>query len=278
MLKTRIVTAVVLLSLFLLALFALPDAGWFVFITLIAVLAAWEWGGLMAASAVGRIALAAAMAAGALAMALLAPAALGLENGFADAAWRVGRYFYVPAALFWLLLVPLWINRRWPLPAGALGVLTAAVVIAPTWLALMQLRQAGALALIAVMAVIWVADSGAYVFGRSLGRRKLAPSISPGKTWEGALGGALTVVAYGLVISPNLPAALSDNRLLLVLILLLLTAISVVGDLFESLLKRQAGLKDSSQLLPGHGGILDRIDSLSSTLPLVAIAWLKLVP
>ena len=146
--------------------------------------------------------------------------------------------------------------------------------ILPTWLALVQLKQTGALSLIAIMATVWVADTAAYVFGRTFGKNKLAPSISPGKTWEGAIGGGFGVIVYGFVLAPKLPATLAGNTFFLLLVLVLLTVISIIGDLFESLLKRQAGLKDSSNILPGHGGVLDRIDSLTSTLPLVALVWL----
>ncbi len=276
MLKTRIITAAFLLSAFLLALFNLPASGWFVVATMISVVAAWAWGALLTLGKTARIFLGAAMALFALTFAIIEPAALGLASGFAAAAWQLGRWFYLPAAVFWLFIVPFWIGRRWPLSTASLGVLTGALVIAPTWLALVQLRQAGAWPLVAILATIWVADSGAYFFGRTLGRHKLAPAISPGKTWEGAIGGGLAVVTYGLILSSRLPTALAENLFLLVCMLILLTTISIVGDLFESLLKRQAGLKDSSNMLPGHGGVLDRIDSMSSTLPLVAIAWLEL--
>lgn len=156
-----------------------------------------------------------------------------------------------------------------------IGLILGAVVVLPTWIALVQLRQVGALPLILVMAIVWLADIAAYFFGRTFGKRKLAPSISPGKTWEGALGGGFAVVVYGLALAPQLPDVLGGNLPLLIAVLLLLTVVSVMGDLFESLLKRQAGLKDSSNILPGHGGVLDRIDSLTSTLPLVALVWLK---
>ena len=277
MLKTRIITAFVLLGAFLSALFYLPPLGWLLFATLVAAVAAWEWGALMALAGASRVALGTGLALSCLGLALLDPAALGLAPGFAEAGWRLGRWFYVPAAAFWLLVVPLWLKRRWPLPKSLLGVAIGLLLILPTWLALVQLRQAGALALIAIMAVVWLADIAAYFFGRALGRHKLAPSISPGKTWEGAIGGALAVIVYGLVLAPKLPGVLAQNFPLLLLVLILLTAISVSGDLFESLLKRQAGLKDSSSILPGHGGVLDRIDSLTSTLPLVALVWLAAV-
>ena len=278
MLKTRVVTALVLLTVFLAALFGLPPFGWLLFATLVAAVAAWEWGALMALAGASRVVLGVGLAVIALSLAALAPAALGLEPGFADAAWRLGRWFYVPAAAFWLFFVPCWLRRRWILPKSLPGVAIGLLLILPTWLALVQLRQAGALALIAIMAVVWLADIAAYFFGRALGRHKLAPAISPGKTWEGAAGGALAVVVYGFALAPRLPGVLADNFPLLLLVLIVLTAISVMGDLFESLLKRLAGLKDSSNVLPGHGGVLDRIDSLTSTLPLVALVWLATAP
>lgn len=274
MLKTRIVTALVLFLIFFSALFYLSPLAWLLFATLVAAVAAWEWGALMRWRGASRIGLGAGLALICLGLAVLEPAALGLEAGFSGAAWRLGRWLYLPAAAFWLLAVPLWMRRRWPLPQSAVGVAIGLVLILPTWLALVQLRQAGALALIAIMGLAWVADIAAYFSGRALGRHKLAPTISPGKTWEGALGGGLAVIAYGFLLAPQLPAALVEQPLVLLLVLVLLTAISVVGDLFESLLKRQAGLKDSSAILPGHGGVLDRIDSLTSTLPLVALVWL----
>ena len=277
MLKTRVITALVLLSAFLSALFYLPPLGWVLFATLVAAVAAWEWGALMALAGAPRVVLGAGFTVICLGFVAFNPAALGLAPGFAEAGWRLGCWFYVPVAAFWLVVVPWWLRRRWPLPKSLLGVAVGLLLILPTWLALVQLRQAGALALIAIMAVVWLADIAAYFFGRALGRHKLAPSISPGKTWEGAVGGALAVIVYGFVLAPRLPGVLAENVPLLLLVLIALTVISVTGDLFESLLKRQAGLKDSSNILPGHGGVLDRIDSLTSTLPLVALLWLATV-
>ena len=280
MLKTRIITALLLFAAFFSALFYLPILGWILFATLVAAVAAWEWGALMGFAALPRLALGAALVFICAAVAAFDPVALGLpgvsDSGsiFSDAAWRLVRWFYLPAAFFWLLVVPLWLRQRWSLPKSWLGLAIGLLLILPTWLALVQLRQAGALTLIAIMATVWVADIAAYAFGRTLGRHKLAPNISPGKTWEGALGGGVAVIVYGFILSPKLPAVLSEHYALLFLVLALLTAISIAGDLFESLLKRQAGLKDSSNVLPGHGGVLDRIDSLTSTLPMVALVWL----
>ena len=273
MLRTRIITAIVLFSVFFAALFYFSPSDWLIFATLIAVLAAWEWGALMTLGKSSRLLAGAGMLFVCLVIVALQPAALGLEDGFAEASWRLGRWFYIPAAAFWVFAVPLWMKRRWRLPKSSLGLMVGMILILPTWLALVQLRHANVYFLIAVMATVWLADIGAYFFGRTLGRHKLAPTISPGKTWEGAVGGGLAVIVYGFSLSPRLPVSLSGNYVLLLLALVLVTVVSVIGDLFESLLKRQAGLKDSSTILPGHGGVLDRIDSLTSTLPLVALVF-----
>ncbi|WP_291995564.1 phosphatidate cytidylyltransferase [Candidatus Accumulibacter sp. ACC003] len=278
MLRTRVITAVFLFAAFFFALFYLPPLGWLLFATAVAAVAAWEWGALMRLGGSLRILLALILALLCAAISVLEPAAVGLDADPANTARRLGAYFYLPAAAWWLFAVPLWLRRRWPLSNAPLGLLIGLLLILPTWLALVQLRQAGPLSLLAIMTVVWLADIGAYFAGRRFGQHKLAPNISPGKTWEGAIGGGVAVVAYGFLLSSRLPAVLADNYLLLLLVLILLTVISVMGDLFESLLKRQAGLKDSSQVLPGHGGVLDRIDSLTSTLPLVALLWLATLP
>jgi len=124
---------------------------------------------------------------------------------------------------------------------------------------------------------VWVADIAAYFAGRAWGRHKLAPSISPGKTWEGVGGAVVGVMAYG--VGGALVAGISPlAKLVWAPLLVALTAVSIVGDLFESMIKRQAGVKDSSNLLPGHGGFLDRLDSQTSTLPLAALILLGLQP
>jgi phosphatidate cytidylyltransferase len=278
MLRTRVITAVVLFGVFFTALFYLPPLGWMLFATAVAAVAAWEWGALMRLGEAGRIWLGVLLAGVCAVVTILAPAAVGIGVGFAEAAWPLGACFYLPAVIFWLFLVPVWLTRRWPMPNTAIALATGSVLILPAWMALLQLRQAGPLTLLAIMAVVWLADIGAYFFGRRFGRHKLAPNISPGKTWEGAFGGVVVVLAYGLLLSPKLPATLTGNLPLLAVLLSVLATIGILGDLFESLLKRQAGLKDSSNVLPGHGGVLDRIDSLTSTLPLVALVWLATQP
>lgn len=274
MLKTRILTAVVLLAVFVVALFELPPVGWVAFATLVAVVAAWEWGGLMALDQKRRLAFGALVLVVCVLIGRGNLAAIGLESGFGDAAWRVGRWFYLPSAFFWLAIVPLWMHRRWTLHRSFGGYVIGLVLILPVWLAIIQLKQIGPWALIAILATVWLADIAAYFCGRMFGQHKLAPSISPGKTWEGAIGGAFAVVIYGFAVAPLVFDMLTEQNVLLCLLMLALAALSVLGDLFESLLKRQAGLKDSSKVLPGHGGVLDRIDSLTSTLPVVVLLWL----
>lgn len=287
MLKTRVLTAIALLLMLAPAISQLSALGWAWACAGVAALAGWEWGGLMQWHARGRRAYGAVLLALAGLVIAVFPAALGVSADsslpgsatagadFSAAAWSLGRWFYLPSVLLWLLLMPFWLRQRWHLGGGALAALLGVVVILPTWLALVQLRELGVGVLLGVMAIAWVADIGAYFSGRKWGKNKLAPAISPGKTWEGAVGGGVGVLMYGAFLAGALPTALA-SPLVWIPMLLLLTALSICGDLFESLLKRQAGIKDSSGLLPGHGGVLDRIDSLTSTLPLAAFGWLAL--
>ena len=176
------------------------------------------------------------------------------------------------SAAFWLVVIPFCLRRRWLVAQHkAAAYATGLVVIVPTWAAMVGLHERSPWLLLAAIALVWVADIAAYFTGRAFGRRKLAPNLSPGKTWEGVAGAVLGTLIYALLAA--LVAGLSlVAGLGWIPFLVLLTAISVLGDLFESMVKRQAGVKDSGNLLPGHGGILDRIDSQTSTLPLVALA------
>jgi phosphatidate cytidylyltransferase len=167
------------------------------------------------------------------------------------------------AAVFWLVVVPisLFMHRsaRGPLFTSITGFL----VLLPTWLALTHLRSIHPYLLLALVMTVWIADSAAYFAGKAFGRHKLVPEISPGKTWEG-VGGALVAVAlYGFVL-----CKLLGFDYWLIPGLWMLTIMSIIGDLFESLLKRNVGIKDSGSILPGHGGILDRIDGLTAMLPI----------
>jgi phosphatidate cytidylyltransferase len=177
---------------------------------------------------------------------------------------RAGAAAFALSALFWVLAAPLWLWRgvrdsHRPALAGA-----GFLVVVPAALALAILEPAEVLA---VLVLVWIADTAAYFVGRAYGRRKLAPSISPGKTWEGAAGGIGGALAYAIVLG------LFGGRAwwAYLAIAVVLAGLSIVGDLFESAAKRQAGVKDSGTMLPGHGGIMDRIDSATATLPICAL-------
>jgi phosphatidate cytidylyltransferase len=171
------------------------------------------------------------------------------------------------AALFWIVVAPLWMWRGVrPTPGTWIGAAGFAVLV-PAGLAMVALDP---LAVLLVLVLVWIADSAAYFVGRAWGRHRLAPAVSPGKSWEGAMGGVGGALAYAIICGYFIQgiawAALLGSALLLAMV-------SIVGDLFESAAKRQAGVKDSGTLLPGHGGILDRIDSATAVLPLAALLW-----
>jgi phosphatidate cytidylyltransferase len=175
------------------------------------------------------------------------------------------RHAFAVATAFWVIAAPLWLSLG--VAARHVWMLAAAgfVVLVPAALAIGALR---ALALLAVLALVWIADSAAYFTGRALGRRKLAPSISPGKTWEGVGGGVAGAALYAIICGWFIEGIPWASYLAAAA---LLVALSIVGDLFESAAKRQAEVKDSGTLLPGHGGILDRIDSATAVLPVAAL-------
>jgi phosphatidate cytidylyltransferase len=271
MLKTRVVTALVLLALLLPSLFFLPQAYWALLVAAFIGIAAWEWGALLAWPSASRVALGCIAALICAAVSLVAPQTIGAALLFEPASGWV-LLTYASAAVFWCLVVPLWLQRKWSL-AGIAGLLVGAVVLFPTWLAMVQLRTLGPGVLLGIFAVVWMADIAAYFSGKAFGKHKLAPSISPGKTWEGAIGAAVGVMVYGLVVRQMFGLDVLSLPFW-ILALFGVTAVSIIGDLYESLLKRKSGIKDSSNILPGHGGVLDRIDSLTSTLPVVALFWL----
>ncbi|MBR0565233.1 phosphatidate cytidylyltransferase [Azoarcus sp. L1K30] len=276
MLRARIITALVLLFGLLAALFLLPDVLWLCVSTAVCAAAAWEWGGLGRFSSAQRLVFAACSAL----VCALAGVAAGLAGGegVALAQPLVLVPLYAASAVFWLTCIPLWLRNKWCLSSTAVAMGTGLVVLVPPALALAHLRLISPWFLLGIMAMVWVADIAAYFSGRAFGRRKLAPAISPGKTWEGAFGATVGVIVFGYaVLALSGGSGLAWPYYLFALPLLLgFTAVSIIGDLFESLLKRQAGLKDSGTILPGHGGILDRIDSLTSTLPMAGLLALWL--
>lgn len=274
MLKQRIITALVLLLILLPALFYPSPEPFSALALLLIAAGAWEWGRLNSCSQTVSLL-------GALVCVLLCGLTwnLGLLYRSVPMVWSVVGGLWVLAG-GWLLRkgVPVWpsipAGLRW---AAGLGALWA------TWLAVAQARVIGINFLLSVLVLVWVADIAAYFAGKAYGGRfsrgKLAPSISPGKSWEGVWGGMAGVVLLALawrwadqawqLAVPSLYSRLGSQGVwFLLLAVLFLATMSVVGDLVESLIKRSAGVKDSSGLLPGHGGVLDRVDALLPTLPL----------
>lgn len=262
-LVSRIFTAVVLLAVFVSAVLWAPGWLWQVLVAGIAGLAAYEWARLSAFPTLSARLYATAIAA----------CALVLPELLADG-WPVFQTgLFLLAAAFWLIVAPLWLLGRWHTRQPALRAAVGAVLLLPTWAALVYLHARGPAVLLGVIAIVWIADTAAYFAGRRFGRHKLAPAISPGKTWEGVAGAlaALAVYAGALSLAAGMPA------LSLFVIIAGLLYLSVLGDLFESWIKRVSGMKDSGDLLPGHGGVLDRVDALTSTLPVAAgiLLWLE---
>ncbi|MCG6877362.1 MAG: phosphatidate cytidylyltransferase [Betaproteobacteria bacterium] len=276
MLRTRVLTAVALAAALLVALFALPSWGWCAVATLILTIAAWEWWGFARHAHGPRLAYAAGMGATGAGLAW----ALGLWAGRPGALLLYP--IYIVAVLFWILAVPTWLRRRPPAPPASLVLGAGVAVLIPTFLALVQLRNIQPTTLLLIMGTVWVADIAAFFAGRRFGAHKLAPHISPGKTWEGFYGAVIATACYAMAwvaLAPrHLPALVRDlpgTIFWTLAVVEVLTVFAVLGDLFESAMKRQAGVKDSGRLLPGHGGVLDRVDALTATLPLAALVWMS---
>jgi phosphatidate cytidylyltransferase len=267
MLRTRLLTVAIVFPLFLLALFYLPAAYWSALVLLLMAIAAYEWAGLFDLGQ--SVALAYGVATPLLAWILCV-------GGFAlQPSAGVTQALCVIAAVFWIALAP-WLLRNRVKITGLIAPLTLGwLALIPLWAALVKLREFGPLFVFFAMGIIWLADTAAYFSGRAFGKRKLAPEISPGKTVEGALG-ALIVAALYAIIFMSLGQYFGTMSLsglpLMMLGFAVIVVLSIIGDLFESWLKRQRGKKDSGNLFPGHGGILDRIDSLTSTMPVVVLA------
>ena len=276
MLKQRVVTAVTLLAILLPAMFYSTPTPFCTAALVLIAAGAWEWGRLNGCSFNVSVLLG-----------LVLASLCGL-------AWYVG-LLEKPLPLLWTLAGAAWVLLGgWLLRVGVAGwshipraarLVGGILALWLAWLAVAQARVMGVQFLLSVLALVWAADIAAYAAGRTLGGRftrgKLAPSISPGKSWEGVWGGMVGVVMLSLawallersgnaVFAGSLYARLWIQHGLLVMLVsvIFLGAMSVVGDLVESLVKRSAGVKDSSGLLPGHGGVLDRIDALLPGVPL----------
>ncbi len=274
MLKQRIITAVLLLAVLLPALFW-PTPWPFAAVVLVLLAAgAWEWGRLNGLSSSASLVCA---------VACLGLCLLSLSQGLVE---RSVPGLWLLASALWVL-GGAWVLRRgvvgWPAIPQAVRLVGGVLALWLAWLAVAQARAIGINFLLSVFVLVWVADVAAYFAGRAFGlkftQQRLAPAISPGKSWEGVWGGMVAVLVLALAWRqgdtswqagvPSLYTVLGDRGLgLLVLAALFLVAMSVAGDLIESLVKRSAGAQDSSRLLPGHGGVLDRVDALLPTLPL----------
>lgn len=269
MLITRILTAAVLLPLVIGAIVYLPNRYWAVLLVAAALAGSWEWSRLARFGRAGRWGFTGIVLASCLALLAITGEPTSLGRWF-----EYGTYW--AAAAFWVVVAPAWLAGNWRVRSALVLGGAGWIVLVPTWLALVRLQQAAG-ELLMLMGIVWVADTAAYLAGQRYGRHKLAPEVSPGKTWEGVLGAGIAVALYYLVLRSIFePDEVLFLRPAGFVLFLLLTAAGIVGDLFESWIKRQAGVKDSGTLLPGHGGVLDRIDALTSAMPLAALALLYL--
>ena len=270
MLKTRVITAIVLLAVLLPILFLLPPVYIGAFFLLALLAAAWEWSRLLSPEATRAAWL----------YALFCLAIILFLLGMQNVAWQFA--LLLMAVIFWFFLAPFILAKGMNISLQSLRpfyVVLGLILLPATWFALVFLRELGLVFLLSTMALVWVADIGAYFVGKAFGKRKLAVQISPGKSVEGAIGGLVLCYVYALLCVFFLPFestlfgawAIRFGWIPMFVMVTVLTAFSIFGDLFESQLKRLAGVKDSSGLLPGHGGVLDRVDALIPTMPIAAL-------
>jgi phosphatidate cytidylyltransferase len=261
-LRQRVLTALVLIAALAVVLFALPPAATLALVVVAILVGGWEWSAFVAPT---RPALRAAF------VALLA---LGIAAAWPLSGSRSGMLALLVVAGLWWLLAVFWILRG-PQRVGAVLAAVAGIAsLVPVAVALGRLRLEpgqGAWVLLFALLVIMAADVGAYFAGHRFGRIRLAPSVSPGKTWEGVIGGLL----FSLIIAIVGARLLGWPVAVVAPLAVGAAAFSVVGDLMESLMKRHSGLKDSGHLFPGHGGILDRFDSLTAGIPLLTLGLLQ---
>nr|WP_324259450.1 phosphatidate cytidylyltransferase [Cellvibrio fontiphilus] len=273
MLKQRVITALILAVIFVAALFGLPAGYFSFFIGAVLLVGAWEWASLAGFSARWQRTLYVLFN---FIVLFWVSAYLGFEGEASPDLNRASiQELLVGGCVWWalaLLLVQGYPSSALLWGHKALRLLMGLLVLIPTWVALVYVRQqeAGAWLVLLLMLIVAMADSGGYFAGKRFGKHKLAPAVSPGKTWEGFSGGLIANCLLATVLSVSL-----DVDLLLMLVLVVPTSlISVLGDLLESMLKRHAGIKDSGVILPGHGGILDRVDGVTAAAPVFALALL----
>jgi phosphatidate cytidylyltransferase len=274
-LRTRVITALVLAGVVVATLLGDSTVLWAALVTCFCAAAAWEFARLsVGASRVQK------MASLTILIVLVGVFSFSLFAGYeTDNRFTLSlKIFLLLVAVFWLAVVPWQLSRKSIALASWPGVLAMPLVIGGAWLSAVLLQRAGSKLLIAVVVLTVVADVAGYFVGRSLGRVKLAPSISPGKTREGAIGGVVASAVWAALMAFALDLCAGFFPLLAAAVAgAFLGACAVMGDLWESQLKRQAGVKDSSQLLPGHGGVLDRIDAQLAVLPLATLLLMLVI-
>jgi len=270
MLKTRVITALVLLAVLLPILFLLPAIYIGVFFLAALLAAAWEWSTLLAPKPGWAAWL----------YVLFCLAIILILLGMQNTSWQFA--LLLLSVIFWFFVAPFILAKGINLSLQKLRpfyVVLGLILLPATWFSLVFLRELGLVFLLTSITLVWVADIGAYFAGKAFGKRKLAVQISPGKSLEGAVGGLILSYAYALLCVIYLPFesslfgawAIRFGWVPMFLMVTVLVAFSIFGDLFESQLKRLAGVKDSSHLLPGHGGVLDRVDALIPTMPIAAL-------
>ena len=254
MLKTRLITSLVLFLSIGAAFVYLPPLYWGLLVLAVTSLGAWEWAGMSKFNKALSLIYSAFVLLLGLFVILYTPQSMQVVI-----IWGV-----LASATFWLLVVPFLLAFTPKINNRFIMAILGLIAIIPFGLTLIALREINPLLLVVFAMTVWIADSAAYFAGKRFGKHKLAPSISPGKTWEGVLGAFVAITIYAALLS-----YLTHQSYWFVLVFWGVLILSIMGDLFESLIKRQAGIKDSGNLLPGHGGVLDRIDGLTSSLPLV---------
>ena len=265
-LMARLTTAATLLAVCIAAMFMLENHWWAAALLVVLLGAAWEWGALVGYTRAARWAFCGVILAAAIVLYYLT----AVTGSRIAGGMPLEMVVYAAGCVFWVLIAPAWLIGRWDVKGPLMAAIAGGAVLLPAWLAIARL-QSDPLQLLQWLGIVWLADTAAYITGRSWGRHKLAPAISPGKTWEGVAGAAAAVAVYYVVLSGFASAhpwiTGWGGRLFFAGVMVL----SIVGDLLESWVKRRAGVKDSGALLPGHGGVLDRIDGLTASMPLAAL-------
>lgn len=267
MLLHRFLTALVLVSTTLVCLFAENPLGWNILVSVFVLIAWWEWINLANARYFG--------------IKTIFFTLLLLLMAYLMYFYQLPIVVVIVMAMLWLVLLTATLQTRWQrigiVWSDVSKLFIGSTVLAFAWSSLVWLKEQanGSWWVLGFLLIIWLADTGAYFVGKRFGKTKLAPSVSPGKTLEGMLGGLALVAIYALITKVSFSALFQSNAVILCAIIIAI--VSIGGDLYESWLKRLVGIKESSNILPGHGGVLDRIDSLIAALPFMILSYIWLI-